>query len=114
MAGEPSAAWPIALPPGFVVSVAASLALAFAYHALFGIRARGLGLALLAALLGFTSGEAIARWSGSDFGRLGAVHLYHGVAGAVVALVVVGIVERRGVRVGCADPEPGQPGRRPS
>lgn len=120
MASEPGAAWPVAIAPGFLLSLVVSLLIALLFHALFGSRWRGLALALIAALLGFTGGEAFARWSGTGFGMFGTVHLLHGVGGAVVALAVLGALERRGTQraaraVGLSDeggPEGAPRGRR--
>ncbi len=94
MPGDPGAAWPVAITPGFALSIIVSLLCGLVYHALFGQGRRGLGLSLLAGLLGFTGGEAFARWSGVSFGTVGSVHLLHGLAGAFAALVIAGFIER--------------------
>lgn len=76
------------LPPGLALALLAVALSGSLFHALFGRTMRGYAAALGVAALGFAAGELFARLIDSHGGRLGGVHLVHGVVGAWAAMIV--------------------------
>lgn len=85
-----------ALPPGFALALLVVALSGSLFHALWGRTMRGYAAALGVAALGFTGGELFARLIESHAGRLGGVHLLHGVIGAWLAMAVWRWRARRG------------------
>jgi hypothetical protein len=76
------------MPPALLLTVVLVLLSALGFHAVAGRTARGLALFVIAALAGFLAGEIVARALAPTFGRLGPVHIVHGLAGAWLFLLV--------------------------
>lgn len=75
-----------ALPPGFALALLVIALSGSLFHTLWGRTMRGYAAALGVAALGFIAGELFARLIESHGGRLGGVHLLHGVIGAWLAM----------------------------
>lgn len=76
------------LPPGLALALLVVALSGSLFHALFGRTTRGFALAIGVAGAGFVAGEAFARLIESHAGRLGGVHLVHGVVGAWAAMAL--------------------------
>lgn len=77
-----------ALPPGLALALLVVALSGSLFHALFGRTMRGYAASLGVAAAGFAAGELFARLIDSHGGRLGGVHLVHGVVGAWAAMIV--------------------------
>lgn|GEM_PF-5407300 len=76
------------LPPGLALALLVIALSGSLFHTIFGRTTRGFAAAIWIAGAGFVFGELFARLIDSHGGRLGGVHLIHGVAGAWVAMAL--------------------------